>query len=264
MKHENVLLYEPPPDETKSDLSEWHDRGVALGRAHPDSRLRSRKRKTPPDRRRRVRDLVTRAAANSKAENAAWAIENFRLIYSAERESREFALGARDTRAVTDSAGADTPRVCLLAREYLNAAGQRYREADLKAFLEGFQETAPLDVSEIWNLKPALQLELLDRLTAGEAAQWPVLVTSLRSIGETFWRELAEDVSGVTGSSPATPRALTRAWSSRAGTVTPGWLRNWPIAAASARLRSPKQRSSFASRPARLRMARAQPFAAPT
>ncbi len=142
-------------------------------------------------------ELVARAAANPRGENAPWLLDNFRLIFTAEKETREFAFAQRDARVVTDSSGAETPRACLLAREYLAAAGQRFCESELVAFLEGFQETAPLDSVEIWNLKPALQLELIDRLTRGNPSEYPALLTSLRRIGETVWKDFFELVSSV-------------------------------------------------------------------
>jgi hypothetical protein len=63
------------------------------------------------------------------------------------------------------------------------------------AFLDGYQDAAALDSSEIWGLKPALQLALLDRLTEGPAAEWPVLVMSLRRIAEIPWKDIFETAS---------------------------------------------------------------------
>jgi hypothetical protein len=122
-------------------------------------------------------------------------LDNFRLILGAEKETREFALGMRQLRVVRDQSGAETPCVCLLARSYLETGGQGFNEQELTAFLEGYQETADLEIGEIWTLKPALQLALLDRLIEAEATQWPVLLTSLRRIGETPWKDLFEAVS---------------------------------------------------------------------
>jgi hypothetical protein len=134
-------------------------------------------------------------AADPQQENAAWVLDNFRLIFGVEKEARELAFGLREFRAVTDPSGAETPCVCQLARRYLQASGYSFREQELTAFLEGYQEAAALEMGEIWSLKPALQLELIDRLTEGEASDWPVVLTSLRRIGETVWRDLFEAAS---------------------------------------------------------------------
>ena len=42
-----------------------------------------------------------------------------------------------------------------------------------------------------------MELELIDRITEGDAGQWPTLLTSLRRIGETSWREMFEALSAV-------------------------------------------------------------------
>ena len=60
----------------------------------------------------------------------------------------------------------------------------RFSEDGLIGFLIGYQEVAELEMSEIWALKPALQSLILDRIITAPAAFWPVLVTSLRNIGE--------------------------------------------------------------------------------
>jgi cyclic beta-1,2-glucan synthetase len=195
MKHETISIDQTPLGDSVADLQECREAGVALGRSHRDTRPYGPAKSTPPDRRRRVEDLIARAAAASQEENAAWVLDNFRLIFGTEKESREFAFGLRDYPVVIDASGAAAPRVCLLARTYLKASGDGFSEPELAAFLEGYQEAAELDMGEIWGLKPALQLELLDRLTEGRPRQWPVLLTSLRRIGETTWKDVFEAVS---------------------------------------------------------------------
>jgi hypothetical protein len=124
-----------------------------------------------------------------------WAIDNARLLRTAEKQAIEFAVGLRQFPvAETDSASA--PRVVLLARAYLDRACSQFDEAGCVAFLEGFQEVATLEMGELWALKPALQREILNRLEA-ERSNWPELITSLRHIGETAWKDLFESVSMV-------------------------------------------------------------------
>lgn len=195
MIHEPITIADPPPATADAGLRRWHESGAALGRTHRDTRPRGRTRVAVPNRRRRVQDLIARVAADSRGENAAWILDNFRLILGAEKEVRKFAIGMREFRAINDPSGAETPRVCLLARRYLEAGGHAFSEQEVTAFLEGYQETADLEIGEIWALKPALQLELVDRLTRAEASEWPVLLTSLRRIGETAWKDLVEAAS---------------------------------------------------------------------
>jgi hypothetical protein len=195
MIHEPIIATDPPPATADASQRQWHEAGAALGRAHGDTRPRGRTRTAQPNRRSRVQDLIARATALPERDNARWVLDNFRLILGAEKETREFALGMRQLRVVRDQSGAETPCVCLLARSYLETGGQGFNEQELTAFLEGYQETADLEIGEIWTLKPALQLALLDRLIEAEASQWPVLLTSLRRIGETPWKDLFEAVS---------------------------------------------------------------------
>ena len=91
MIHENVSLQEPQQGEIESGpWRRFATRDAALSRAHPDSRPRARKRRRPPDRRRRVRALIARVGCRPvRVRTQRWVIDNFRLIYSTRRKSRE-------------------------------------------------------------------------------------------------------------------------------------------------------------------------------
>ncbi len=186
MTHEPLISIDESPAGNGVDAGQpqWHEAGVALGTAHRDTRPRGRTRTAPPNRRRRVQELIDRAASLAQRDKAKWVLDNFRLILSAEKEVREFALGIREFPVVRDSSGAETPRVGLVARTYLQTGDYGFSEQGLSAFLQGYQEAAALEINEVWALRPALQVELLDRLTEAGPDQWPVLVTSLRKIGE--------------------------------------------------------------------------------
>src|SRR5436309_15151163 len=121
MKHESMLIDELPREHCHADPRQWRETGAALGRTHRDARPHGGKKTAPPNRRRRVQGLIARAAADSNGENAAWVLDNFRLIFGTEKEVREFAFGLREFPVIVDSSGAATPRVCLLARAYLEA-----------------------------------------------------------------------------------------------------------------------------------------------
>jgi hypothetical protein len=134
-------------------------------------------------------------AASAPDHLRRWALENARLLRTAEKQALELAGGLhRFPVAELDSASA--PRVMLLARAYLDAAGSRFEEAGCVAFLEGFQEIATLEMGELWALKPALQWEILSRIEEDRPG-WQDLITSLRRIGEAAWKDLFESVSVV-------------------------------------------------------------------
>jgi cyclic beta-1,2-glucan synthetase len=175
----------------------WREGGAAIGREYGETKRHGRQRKAPPNRRRRVQELIAKAAAEPDGKNAAWVLDNFRLILGVEKEVREFVAALRDQPVRLDSRGDEIPRVCLVARSYLAASGQTFSEADLAGFVDGYQSAADFSMHEIWALKPALEMELLDRLTESEPGEWPTLLTSLRKIGDTAWRDLFEAASAV-------------------------------------------------------------------
>jgi cyclic beta-1,2-glucan synthetase len=195
MRYETTYIDDLPRGASDAEQQQWHEAGLALGRSHGDTKKRRRRAGAAPNRRRRVQKLINRVAADPQLENAAWVLDNFRLIFGTEKEVRTFTQGLREFPVVPGVSGAETPRVCLVARSYLEAGSHGFSEAELTAFLEGYQEVAGLEMGEIWGLKPALQLELIDRLTEAEPGEWPVLLTSLRKIGETPWKEVFEAAS---------------------------------------------------------------------
>jgi cyclic beta-1,2-glucan synthetase len=188
--------------EAAGALRWWREAGAELGRGHRQTQRRARPARRP-DRRRQVRDLAARAAADPSREHAAWVLDGFRLLLSAAKDARDFACRLCAFRPVIDPSGVALPRVVALARAYLDASGGAFEESELVAFLDAYQETAPLDMRDLWALKPALESELIGRLAGAEAGQWPALMTALRRLTEVYWREFLETVSH-------THRALAR------------------------------------------------------
>jgi hypothetical protein len=175
----------------------WRIAGGALGHEYGDWRRRSRKRAKPPNRRRRVQELFARAALERDRENAAWVLDNFRLIAGAEKSVREFAASLADYPVVIDAQGRETPRVCVVARGYLATSAYTFNEEHLPEFIDGYQCAADFRMDEIWALQLALQMELIDRLTEAEPDDWPVIVTCLRKVGDTVWKDVFDAASAV-------------------------------------------------------------------
>src|SRR6185436_10296443 len=72
--------------------------------------------------------------------------------------------------------------------------------ADLVAFADGAQGSTPFDLRELWAIRPMLQLQLLERLAAartGEGERVPLLLASLRAVGDTLWLDVVESLSVV-------------------------------------------------------------------
>jgi len=125
-----------------------------------------------------------------------WLLENIRLIRTARKETLDLARTLRK-HPVVEVDGEYQPRPYALADSYLDAVGSRFTEETLSAFLEGFQQTATLEMGEIWAIKPALQYALLERLADGPRETWSRFITGLRRIGEAQWKDLFEAASVV-------------------------------------------------------------------
>ncbi len=152
---------------------------------------RHRKRSTS------ARRNLSREFHRSRAPEALWLRENARLIQSARREVCDSMRGFRFQPVAIDREGNASPRACLLASRYLDAASDSFSSEGLAAFLDGYQETQELEIGEIWALKPALYASILERLSNAAESRWPRLIASLRQIGETRWVDLLENVSIV-------------------------------------------------------------------
>jgi cyclic beta-1,2-glucan synthetase len=183
------------------DLAPFREAGSRL--AHSiDSAATTGMRRTRPSsnksRRKALRAAIARAAATGPSDpqrqNTKWLLDNVRLVYASEQQTREFILDPSLPVTRNDS-GKEALRTSLIAREYLKQTGNGYRDDSFVAFLEGFQQVSILNMAEIWSLRPALQLELIDRITDSEASEWPVVITSLRVITETSWKDVFEAAS---------------------------------------------------------------------
>src|SRR5689334_2312081 len=148
----------------------------------------------------RTRDTVSRilAQARTSQETArAWLLDNVRLLQTADKEALEFSTGLHRFPVIADGRSGEVSRIARIAHSYLDQVQNRYSEETCAAFLDGFQSHMPLEMGEIWALKPALQTEILRRLDGAPADLWPVLVNGLRHVGETGWKELFESASLV-------------------------------------------------------------------
>ncbi len=147
-------------------------------------------------RRARLENLIAQVRAGEHGGDAEWLLDNVRLLQAAERESRP-VLAHRWHLPWVVVAGVHQPRIALLVAAYLDRARDQFCDAAFAEFVEGFQAVRALKVSEIWSLRSALQLELVDRILAGAAVAWPGLFTSIRGVLEADWKSLFEWLSHV-------------------------------------------------------------------
>ena len=138
--------------------------------------------------------------ASTKDVNGRWLVENYRLIRTAEKESRQLANAFREYRTVVSESAGPLPLPYVVAQGYLGASFDFFTEESLSSYIGGFQEIHELSMAELWALKPALQLVILERIASCSSqpgASVPILLGSLRSVGECYWKEMFESISVV-------------------------------------------------------------------
>jgi cyclic beta-1,2-glucan synthetase len=177
----------------ENDFSETVAAGRRLAESIAGTHLRGNRKDRP--RRGQAERILARAPAAPERLRA-WLADNVRLLRTAARGVFEFGAGLHHFPVSLGPFG-EVPRVCLLARVYLECCRDRFTEDGLIAFINGFQEVMSLEMGEIWGLKPGLQLAVLERLEADAPESWPDLMDSLRHIGETAWKDVFEGVSLV-------------------------------------------------------------------
>lgn len=178
--------------EQETELAEYRAAGAALARSLPFAGRGPFCAHRPPRRSRVPRMLAHPATRDS----IRLLYDNLRLVRTAEKEVREFVLGARRVPLVGDGSGAQRARVAAIAAAYLDRVQNRFSEESCTGFLDGYQDVALLEMGELWAMKPALVGELLDRMAASPDS-WPMLLTSLRQVGEFAWKELVEAVNRI-------------------------------------------------------------------
>jgi cyclic beta-1,2-glucan synthetase len=141
-----------------------------------------------------------RSAARQSTPAAGLVADATQLWQEALAECRH--AGTRLSRVPQVVAGRETlSRVYVLAGAYLAATGDVFAVQDFLAFADGAQDPRALQLRELWAVRPMLQLQLLERIAAAagedDSGQMPVLLASLRGVGDTPWREVVEALSVV-------------------------------------------------------------------
>ncbi|MGH9328548.1 MAG: glucoamylase family protein [Terriglobia bacterium] len=135
-------------------------------------------------------------------------------IRSAFRDTREALNGELIRKLPRLRSRPDLPRVYVLVRDFLQAVHFTFEEEVLRGSLDGAQQKWPLEIDEIWAVKPLLQLALLEEIArqteplreATESRSFsrsPAAVeynlkepiTSLQTIEHTDWGNLFDQVS---------------------------------------------------------------------
>ena len=164
------------------------------------------------------------AGAATPGRSRDWLLDNARLLDTAEKQALEFVAGLRQFPVSSTQDGVEAPRVCLIAPWLSGSGGRTVFRGKLRRIsgrISGASWRSKWARSGA--LKPALQQEILSRLDGGPPATWPELITSLRHVGETAWKELFEAASLVHRALAEDPAGAYPGWISRAGTIIGGW-----------------------------------------
>ncbi len=151
--------------------------------------------------------LESRIIANARLEpgpERQWIFDNLLLLQGGRKHTLELGRALRELPAVGEP---PKPRAYVLATLFLNASEDHFDDAALIAFLEGYQRVAELDMAELWALRPTLLFVLLERLAGAPPSHWSHLITSLRHLNETPWKDVFEQVSLVEATLAGDPAA---------------------------------------------------------
>ena len=164
-----------------------------------------------------LRDNLSKA--HPLYDQVQWVVENMRPLRAALRETHSLLKTARTLPQVQlqePGKAHHVPRAYAAAAGFLRAAGFVFQADGLAAYFAALQEYGSFEVGEFWALRGMLQLVLLQEighairlllqslrdLNGGVEAppesrslELPLLLSCLRKIGDTEWKELLEDLS---------------------------------------------------------------------
>ena len=133
--------------------------------------------------------------------------ENVPLIQAGLRETKESLPTTDELPHVDDDIFGFVPRVYAMGAKFLHAVQYKVSQDELILFLQRAQEKSPLQTTELWSLRPLLELAVLERLSefgresiSGEENTEVVFRTlfgCLQEIVEFDWDQIFEQVSAV-------------------------------------------------------------------
>jgi cyclic beta-1,2-glucan synthetase len=170
-----------------------------------------------------LRNMAT--AGHALRGDAELLTQNAALLQTTFQKLRAAMSGGQPLPQVVDGSASTIARVYAVATSHLRAVNYDFQEQAFEAYLSAIQEIAPLDMAELWELKPVVQLAALEKIAAAAdqmdqmsstvaaqmltreedaevhemcgQASMVTLVASLRAIEATEWRSVFERVNVV-------------------------------------------------------------------
>ena len=182
------------------ELDDFRTAGAVHGRTLADATRSKRVRARLRRRTRALRSLFTGVEAHpSTRPHREWLSENGRLLATSVKDVQHLVESASVLPAFTDATGTEL-RVCRLARVYLERADWRYDDEQSLAFLRGACAGAGLTLGEIWAMKPALQICLLERLLSEKRQELDHQLTMLSTRNTAAFKAASLLQYGTVGS----------------------------------------------------------------
>ncbi len=157
------------------------------------------------------RDLYN-LRSGEPSDDIKWLYDNVRLLRSHLHDVADSTKPMGKLPQVRTGRDESVPRCLVLARSLLDAVDNHLTEATFSFFIEAVEQVEPLRLAELWGMIPALKLALLQVIVEhGRKAldafhtQGPdapsfgigTMITSLRFLGESDWKETLEQLSVV-------------------------------------------------------------------
>jgi cyclic beta-1,2-glucan synthetase len=160
------------------------------------------------------------SAGHTLRGDAAVLVENAAFLQIALQKLQAGLTSGEALPEIEEASGGTVARAYAAAASFLRAVNYDFNEQAFEAYLAAIQEIAPLEMAELWHLKPLIQLAIvekigaaadrMDNLTATVAAQMltreeeaelhetnaeadvATLIGSLKAVEATEWRALFE------------------------------------------------------------------------
>ena len=141
-------------------------------------------------------------AEASTSDDVRWLYDNSRLL-QAELQITVLALKQMAKLPhVHNQEGKAVPRILAVGETFLDAVSYQFTEQKFTEFMEALQESAILEMRELWALAAVLKLLLLEQIAArgshflrgyhSEPRGIGICIRSLRDIAHTTWKEVME------------------------------------------------------------------------
>jgi cyclic beta-1,2-glucan synthetase len=136
------------------------------------------------------------------SDDLRWLNENTRLLHTELQITAVAFKTLRRMPHVRTQEGKVIPRILAIGEGFLEAVSCQFTEQKFAVFIEAFQESAVLELCELWGLAAALKLLLLEQIAArgsyfvrgprSEPRGIGICIRSLRDIGNATWKEVLE------------------------------------------------------------------------